>query len=213
MDDEIPSVSETYAYAWGVLRERFPELLLAALAWIAFWIPSAVLHYQQAGLPSLAYDALVLAPLNFGALRLYLLAARGESFEIGDLFAAFGGRYATAVATHVLFVVLVGAGLMAFVVPGIWIASRLSFVAFLVMDEDETATGAIRESWRRTAGHSWRIVCFGIVGLFLSIAGALLLGVGIVPAAMWAHVAFAALYVRITGAERESSTAPVHSLA
>jgi membrane-anchored glycerophosphoryl diester phosphodiesterase (GDPDase) len=154
-----------------------------------------------------------MAPLNFGALAIYLHAARGEPFEIGDLFAAFRGAYATVLAAHVLFVVLVGAGFTLLVLPGIWIATRLSFVAFLVMDEGETASGAVRESWRRTEGHAWRILRLWIVGAVLGGVGLLLLGVGVVPAAMWAHVAFAALFVRITAADRESERAIVHSLA
>jgi hypothetical protein len=213
MDDEIPSISETYAYAWDVLRGRFPELVLAALAWIAFSIPSFVLHHESAGLSATLYDALVMAPLNFGALAIYLHAARGEPFETGDLFAAFRGSYGTVLAAHVLFVVLVGAGFMMLVLPGVWIATRLSFVAFLVMDEGETATGAVRESWRRTEGHAWRILRLWIVAAVLGALGFLLLGVGVVPAAMWAHVAFAALFVRISAADRESGRAIVHSLA
>jgi uncharacterized membrane protein len=213
MDDELPPVGETYAYAWDVLRERFPELLLAALAWIAFAVVSVVLHSGSQRLTAFLWDTLVMVPLNFGALGIYLRAARGESFEIGDLFAAFRGRWATVLGTHVIFVVLVGVGCAFFVVPGIWIASRLSFVAFLVMDEHETAMGAVRESWDRTEGHSWRIVRLWLVGLSLSVAGAVLLGVGVVPAAVWAHLAFAALYVRVTAAERGPRAEVVHSPA
>jgi membrane-anchored glycerophosphoryl diester phosphodiesterase (GDPDase) len=133
--------------------------------------------------------------------------------EAADVFAALRGPYATVIATHVLFAVLVLAGLAALVLPAIWVASRLSFVAFLVMDEGETAMGAVRESWRRTAGHSWRIVRLGLVGLVLVALGVLLLGVGIVPAAMWAHVAFAALFVRITAIDRRQYAGAVPSPA
>lgn len=111
-----------------MLWQRFPDLLLAALVWIAFSMPSGVLHHAGAGLVAIAM-------------------------------------------------------------------------------------GAIRESWRRTAGHSWRIVRLWLVGLVLVAMGALLLGVGIVPAAMWAHVAFAALFVRITSADREAYPSAVPSRA
>ena len=213
MDDEVPSISETYSYAWGVLRGRFPELLLAALAWIAFSLVSFVLHQQETRWQATLYDALVMAPLNFGALAIYLRAARGEPFEIADLFAAFRGAYPTVITAHLLFIVLVSVGFALLVLPGVWIATRLSFVAFLVMDEGATAMGAVRESWRRTEGHSWRILRLWIVGVVLVGVGLLLLGVGIVPAAMWSHVAFAALFVRITATDRESERAIVPSLA
>src|SRR5215470_14572204 len=68
------------------------------------------------------------------------------------------GARLPSIAYHLLvgvpatFGALVGAGFVLLVVPGIWIATRLAFVGFLVVDEGLDAPDAVRESWRRTQG-------------------------------------------------------------
>jgi uncharacterized membrane protein len=114
------------------------------------------------------------------------------------LFEAFRTAYVQTIIAHVLFVVLVGAGLVLVVVPGIIVATRLSFVAFLVVDEDMAAVDALRESWRRTEGFAGRIFVLWLLGLPISLVGLLLLGVGIVPALMWIHLAFALLFLGVS---------------
>ena len=91
-------------------------------------------------------------------------------------------------------------------------ATRLVFVGFLVVDERMDAIEAVRESWRRTDGFGGRIFVLWLLAIPISAAGLLLLGVGIVPALMWIHLAFAMLFVGVTeGYERagdELSVAP-----
>src|SRR5262245_22438831 len=101
-DDRIPTAGAAYGYAWGVLLTRFPELLLAALAWLAFAAPSGFLHRAGMGVPALLYDTFVMVPLNFGALYVCLRAVRGQGVGLEHLFAPFGPGYPQILVTHVL---------------------------------------------------------------------------------------------------------------
>lgn len=203
-DDDVPFASEAYVMAWGRLWERFPELLPVAMVWFVFAAVEGVIHY--AGIPGASlYDLLVVVPLNFGALYVYLRAVRGEPVDPSHLFQVFRTAYWRAIGTHLLFVVLVVAGLIAFVVPGFIIAARLSFVGFLVMDEGLDPAGAIRESWRRTEGFAGRILLLWLLGIPIGLAGLLFFGVGVVPAVMWIHLAFAALFVGVTEGYEEAA--------
>jgi hypothetical protein len=196
-DDDVPFASEAYVMAWGRLWPRFPELLLVAILWLVFAAVEGVLHY--AGFPAASlYDLLVTVPLNFGALYACLRAARGQPVDPSHLFHAFRTAYLPAIGAHVLFIVLVGAGLIALVVPGIVMAARLSFVGFLVVDEGLGPLAAIRESWRRTHGFTGRILLLWLLGIPITLAGLALFGVGVVPAIMWIHLAFATLFVGVT---------------
>ena len=191
-DDDVPFASEAYVMAWPRLWERFLELLPVAVVWFVFAAVEGVLHY--AGIPGASlYDLLVVVPLNFGALYVYLRAARGEPVDPSHLFQAFRTAYWRAIGAHLMFVVLVIAGLIAFVVPGFIVAARLSFVGFLVMDEGLDPAGAIRESW--LAG---RVLLLWLLGIPIWLAGSLFFGVGVVPAVMWIHLAFATLFVGVT---------------
>jgi hypothetical protein len=203
-DARIPTPFEAYGFAWQVLKTYFVDLLAVALVWMAFAIPAAVLHRGHRGILGGLYNVFVMVPLNFGGLYVYLRAVRGGAPRVGDLFEPFRSAYGQTVLAHILFLVLVGVGLVFLVVPGIIIAIRLSFVAFLVVDERLDATSAIQESWRRTAGHGGSIFLLWLLGIPISIGGLMLLGVGIVPAAMWIHLAFAALFAAVTASPRRS---------
>jgi len=196
-DDDVPLTSEAYGTAWDRLRERFPELLLVAILWLVLAAPEGILHHTGSRAAPL-YNVFVTVPLNFGALYVYLRAARGEPIDPMHLFHAFRTAYVQTILTHLLFVVLVGAGLILLVVPGVIVAARLSFVAFLVVDERLDAVEAVRESWRRTEGFAGRILLLWLLGIPITLGGLLLLGVGVVPAVMWIHLAFATLFVGVT---------------
>ena len=124
MSPDVPTASEVYVLAWDRLKGRFPELLLVALCWIACAAPEAMLRHAGSRGANL-YHVFVTVPLNFGALYVYLRAARGERVRPMHLFEAFRRAYVQTIIAHVLFVVLVGAGLVLLVVPGIIVATRL----------------------------------------------------------------------------------------
>ena len=53
---------------------------------------------------------------------------------------------------------------------------------------------AVKESWLMTNGHAWKVFLIGLLGFFISIAGLICFGVGIIVAIMWITLAFASLY-------------------
>jgi uncharacterized membrane protein len=206
-DVDTPTATEVYRFAWHPLKAYFPELFLVALVWTAFAIPSGAMHHaHHPGIAAL-YDLLVMVPLNFGGLYVYLRAARAETPRVGDLFEGFRSAYRRTILAHILFMALVGLGLVLLVVPGIIVATRLAFVGFLVVDERLDAPSAVRESWRRTRGHAGTIFLVWLLGLPLLLAGLVLLGVGIIPAVMWIHLAFATLFAGVTASEPGTAAA------
>lgn len=212
-DSDTPTVIEAYRFAWHPLKAYFVDLASISLVWLAFAIPAGLLHHAHRGFLAALYNGFVMVPLNFGALCVYLRAVRAETPRVTDLFAAFRSAYWQAILAHALFLVLVGVGLVLLVVPGIIVATRLAFVGYLVVDEHLDAASAIKESWRRTEGHGGTIFLLWLLGIPISIAGVLLLGVGIIPAIMWIHLAFATLFAAVTASEDERQAAPAGSLA
>jgi hypothetical protein len=201
-DADTPTAFQAYGFAWNVLWTYFVDLVPIALAWVALAIPAAVLHRSHRGILGGLYNVFVMVPLNFGALYVYLRAVRAGRPRIADLFEPFRSAYGQTILAHVFFVVLVGMGLVFLIVPGIIVAVRLSFVGYLVVDEHLDAMSAIRESWSRTAGHGGTIFLVWLLGIPISIGGLALLGVGIFPAVMWIHLAFATLFAAVTASER-----------
>ncbi len=210
MTSEItgPSAVEAYGFGWSELKRCWLDLLLIGVVWLLVSAPSG---YLREGVLGLAYNALVLGPVGFGGMYAYLRAARGETPEVSDLFVPFQRNYAQAVLASILIGVLVAIGTVLLVVPGIIAAVRLSWVPFLVVDEGLDAIAAVRESWERTRDHGWTIFGIWLIAVPILIAGCLLLIVGVIPAAIWIHLASASLFAAVTArdkAAREAGLAP-----
>jgi hypothetical protein len=208
-----PTVGASYAHAWEMLKRFWPQLLLISLMLFTIVGIGALIELvwdrneNAAAVGSVIqffYNLLVAGPFQLGALYAFLRAVRGERPHVDDLFAAFRRNYWSAVVAPVLASLLTFAGLFLLVVPGIYLAVRLAFVGFLVVDEGLNATEALAESWRRTQGRFWAMLGGGVLGVFAIWVGVILLIVGMIPAAMWVGLAYATYYASASRAQRAS---------
>lgn len=73
----------------------------------------------------------------------------------------------------IAFLIVVGAGFMLFLVPGIYLFLALMFWVFFVAVEDMGALEAMQESWEFTTGHKWDLYGFGLILLTILLVLAL----------------------------------------
>jgi hypothetical protein len=145
---------------------------------------------------SLAYAIMVVGPVEYGVAYVYLKVVRGEKIDIKDMFDVFH-NYANAVLANILTNLIIGVGIVFFIVPGIIFACKLAFVPYLVVDEKMDAIDAIKESWRRTDGYSMAIFLMALLAIPIYIFGLVLCGVGILLSMIWIELAFAAIYYAV----------------
>jgi uncharacterized membrane protein len=196
-----PTVGGAYAHGWRVLKRCFWRLLLiGAVAWLISAAGSAALNRvgTAGGLLSFVFQFLVITPLSYGVAWAFLRAARGEQPALADQFVVFRKNYAGAVLAGFLSTLAILIGFVLLVVPGIVLAVRLAFVPFVVVDAGQGGLDALRASWRRTSGYSWRVLGVSVLGIVAAIVGLLLLVIGVIPASILVYLAFASLYVAIT---------------
>ena len=199
-----PTLSGSYGHAWRQLWPNFWRLFLIGLVGVVvFYVPTGILgalgkSFGLFGLLAFVYELLVGIPLVYGAAYAVLHAARGQTPEVGDLFVPFERCYGASIGAALLTAVLTGLASILFLIPGIIVGIRLTFVPFLVVDEGYAPMAAVRESWRRTRGFSWTIFGMELLGILVSLVGVIIFVVGIIPAAMWIYLSFAALFVAVT---------------
>ena len=202
-----PTVSDVYRLTWPTLWKYFGELLVLSILW---WLLSLPAGYSSGGglsrVLALSYQILVLGPLSFGGLYAYLETVRGRAPEVGLLFTAFQRCYWPSVVANFLLLAAIMLGVAMLIVPGIFLAVRLAFVPFLVVDELREPIQAFQESWRRTAPIGWTIFGVMVVALLIAAGGLLLLVVGIIPALMWINLAVARLFADATEHDRRRPT-------
>ncbi len=205
MNDREPmpeaGIGSALTYGWRRMKDDFLVLFLAVLVVVVFMVPLEVDGEEFDTLLqflSTAYALLLYPIVNYGADMIFLKSVRGDQVEVKRIFDGFR-NYINVVLASLLTFGLIGIGLVVFLIPGIYVACRLAFVSYLVMDEGLDPIAAVEASWRITRGHAFKIFTLGVLSVFIFIAGLALLLVGVFPAMMWIKASFAALYLSITG--------------
>ena len=127
---------------------------------------------------SLALGVLVIPPL-VTALHVVVVQAlaRGEEPTVGGALRSASTRLLPAVAAVVVYSLAVAAGLLALVVPGVWLAVRWYFCAQAAVVDGLGPADALRRSAQVVEGRWWRtfgvLLAFGLlVAVFGAVAGA-----------------------------------------
>ena len=208
-----PSAGSCYSHGWDRMWNYFLELLLVIvvlfvasvpLTWMS--ITDEIGTYQGFLLEffALVYWIMLFGPLEFGLDYVFLRAARSEKLEPKDMLEPFR-NYFNALLANLLVMILIGIGFLFLIVPGIIIACKLAFVPYLVVDRKLDAIEAVKESWRLTGGHALEIFLIGLLAIPISIAGLILLGVGLIASTMWIGLALAAMYHAVAGSAGQAA--------
>ena len=201
----VPGVGSSYSNGWQQLKKYFLELLLITVVGIVIGVPLGLFRVDAEtagagaavlGIFGFAYSILLFQPVDYGVSFANLRAARGDKLEIKDMFEAFK-NYVNVVLANILAGAIIIIGLVLLIVPGIIFACKLAFVPYLVVDRKMEAIEAVKESWRMTGGHAWKVFFIGVLAVLLAIAGLICFGVGIIFAIMWIRLAFASLYYAV----------------
>ena len=194
-----PGVGSSYSNGWRQMWRYFLELFLIGIIALVISLPSGLGRFDAEGgaailgILAIAYGILIVNPVEFGVAFAYLKAARGDKLEIKDMFEAFR-NYWNAVLANLLVSIIVGVGLVLLIVPGIIFACKLAFTPYLVVDRKMGVIEAVKESWRMTGGHAWKVFLIGLLAIPICIAGLICFGVGVIISIMWITLAFASLY-------------------
>jgi len=211
------TVGGAYGHGWQILKKNFLELLLvifiimlinAPLSWfnkdVDFFNSYSDGFNFTDGLYSLLYWLLVVTPLEYGALLVFLRASRGANVQIRDIISPFN-QFVEVILTKILITGIVIVGLLLFIIPGIIFAIKLVFAPYLVVDRKMDAVSAVKESWKMTSGHGFTIFAMAILASFIVLGGLIVFFVGIFISIIWISAAFAALYHAADSAGKDAT--------
>ena len=194
-----PGVGSSYGNGWRQMWKYFLMLFLIGLLGGIIGIPGTIIGWAGENVPAVlgilgfVYGALVAQPTEYGVAFAHLKAARGDKLEWKDMFEAFH-NYWNAVLANLLVGVIVVIGLVFLIIPGIIFGCKLAFTPYLVVDRKMNVIEAVKESWRMTNGHAWKVFFIGLLAIPILIAGLIAFGVGVIVSVMWIKLASASLY-------------------
>lgn len=217
-----PSIGGSFSYGWSKMFDKAFLTLLVAVVIVgllngpmgATWKTENndwfnLLWFLPVALIGLAYAFLFKPVINYGERYLFLKAMREEETDLRLIFEGFKNKYTKIVLANLIVVALTIIGFILFIIPGIIVLVRLSFVPFLVMDKDLEPMQAVERSWQLTRGHGWKIFGMAILSIIIFFAGLLVFIVGVLISFMWIHSAFATLYHSVISSNEEENPIPI----
>jgi hypothetical protein len=185
------SIGDCIEFGWETFKKR-PGILIGAffLVMLVPSIPGILFpgpEITPGGPPPPPSAAAMLASLAgvvlgvFATLGGTTFALRAHDdvagVQIGDLWNP--QPFWRFLGTQLLVGLIILAGFLLFVVPGIIAAIGLGFAPYLVVDRGTGVIDALKQSWHITRGYKWRLLLFGLVLIGLNLLGLLALVVGL----------------------------------
>lgn len=193
------SRAEALRVGWNTMKQHLRLLIpLVLITWFVSLLQRAIAQ-PEAGrshllgwLLALGLEVVHLA-IGLGWIRIALRLNDGAPASLGDLMAALP-RFFDYLLASVLYGLIVLAGLVLFIVPGIVWAIRYGFYGFLIVDRELDPLTALKQSAAMTSHVKGQLFLFGLLCLGVNLLGALAFGIGLLATLPTTAVAMAHVY-------------------
>ena len=193
------SIGESLQFGWHTMRAHSALVFRVVLTLLALEVARAIVQKVLAGSALGLLASLVLfaatAVLGIGATRIALRLAQGHSAHYADIVPPMRLLWPYIAAALLTGLAVIG-GLILLILPGIFVAVRLSMVRFEVID-GAGIRESLNKSWALTAGHFWRLFLFMLALIVLNVLGAALLMVGLLVSIPVTMLAYAHVYQKL----------------
>jgi len=196
------SIKEVLGVGWKAFRENISVFITFGVAMLAIWlleqIGLGIANHSGAMKPALSALVTLAARvgqiwLQVGLFRMALKLVEGQAISTDDFLKAHGD-FLTYLLASVLYGLIVGAGMVLLIVPGLYWAVRYWAYGYSVVDEHVDPVTALKRSTVLTQGVKWEVLAFGLAVIGVNIVGALALGVGLFATIPLTAVAGAKVY-------------------
>jgi hypothetical protein len=214
------SIKEAVACGWKAMQDHLGLFLGCELFFfgviVFFELAVKLVSPESSGAPSAVSVLLFCAGIfteytvTLGLYSLILTLHDGRAGRFDQLFSR-AGQFFPYLGMVLLKGIVVLAGLILLVVPGIYWLICFLFSSLSLVDKRLGPIDAMRRSAALTRGHRWKLFLFGLLLLLINLGGALCLLVGLlftVPAS-WMAMVFA--YRRLEELSAPLSPAPIPS--
>lgn len=137
----------------------------------------------------------------FGFIGTVLRLTAGTQTDISfSIFKQPLSAYLKFIGAYIIYSFAVGVGCLFCIIPGIYLAVKLIFVPYYILDHPEASIeDALKAGWRMTNGNFWNIFVMQLSCLGIAIIGLLLCCIGTIAAAPYCHFIVATAYYELSG--------------
>jgi len=203
MDRKDFSIGDAVSFGWQTLKENLGFLVLAMLViWLiqivfsgpqsAFWMYGSA-GAQVAGAIFSLLSIIVGIFVTIATVKIGLRYCDSQKADWPDLVEGYT-KFWDVLIGSILYGLLVLAGLILLIIPGIYWAIRYHFFPYLIIDRDMRPVEAIKKSGQMTRGVWWHLFVFWLAAIGIEIIGAILCGIGLLFTTPIVLVAVAYVY-------------------
>lgn len=180
------TVTEALGFGWEKTKKHFVTLLVIGVcALLISWIPEVFVTMSKempAGRFAFSIIGWIVQILVSIAIIKALLMISQDAIPRGKELIATADTALNFFLGSVLYGLIVAAGLILLIVPGIIWAIKYKFYTYLIVDKKMNALEALKKSGQITYGEKWNIFVFILACLLITLLGALALGIGLIVA-------------------------------
>ena len=200
-----PTVSACFEEAFSLMKKHFWMLILIVFVGGAIETPMWLMQQNKPSadgfdftfsiiqLIQVVYYFAIASIYSYGVIHVFTKVARKRDFVFEETLLGFR-TYSRAILSRLLVLLVVGLGLVLLLLPGIFLACRLVFVPYLIMDKKHGVVDSLKISFSMTKGYFWTVFGMGILSFIIIMFGLVLFGVGILISIVWINTAFAVFY-------------------
>ncbi len=176
-----------------------------------FWIGVALLSLSMS-IPGNIFPALgilftlVSCYISASVIRISIKFMQGHLVSYNDFFQIDIMQFFNYLAALILCSVSILLGFLFFVIPGVYIMTRLIFVQYFVIDKKISFDAAIKRSWKITKGNEINLLAFLFAMVIIFVLGFLAFAIGVVVAIPITQLSTAKLYLTFLNDENISDT-------
>lgn len=192
------SIQESLKAGWQIWKQNV--WFLVGVTFVLFFLPGIPSYIADSPQSSGALDTILIVAgwvlsllMSIGMIKITLAFVDGKKPVWQELFRHYL-YLAKYVIASILYGLIVAAGLILFIIPGIYLALKYQFAIYLVVDKNLGIFEAFGQSGKMTAGVKWPLLGWFIVQALLNLVGALLFGVGLLITAPVTMLAYAKIY-------------------
>ncbi len=172
------SLRQFKKYASFIIGVTITYYVLAVVPRVYFYLTMPADPASRSPMLSLLLTMIQLY-IGLGFTRIMFLLTDDFHTEVGDLFNGFRMFISYFVGSFIYGIAVVG-GLFLLVAPGIFVAIRLQFYPYYIIEEGDNAFTALRKSYTDSEHLTLELFLFGITVVAANIFGVLLFGLGII---------------------------------
>jgi len=211
------SMSEALSFGWETMKSNIGFFIgLLIVAFLIQALPEAIGKYTKKDLFAVSvlfYIAswILSFVVKMGLIKVSLKFCDNIKGKLDDLLSSFH-LLINYIAGSVLYVLIIIAGTILLIIPGIIWAIKFGLFSYFIVDREMGPVEALKASAGATDGAKWDLFLFGLLLGLINLAGALCFLIGLFATIPTSMVAYAYVYRQLSSntvsiaSETKSST-------